>query len=59
MEQIFNLKKDGVTLLKNVWDKDTIKKISDDYDKLDQTLTNQDIYKDEPIIVFWKHVVGE
>ena len=49
----------GVVLVKNAWDSTDVKMISDEYDRLDKTLTNKDIIKDKPIIVFWKHVVGE
>ena len=58
-----NLKKEllsnGVVLLKNAWKKEDLSEISKDYDALDSSLTNKDIVKDKPIIVFWKHVIGE
>lgn len=53
------LEKNGVILVKNVWDKSEIADVSKEYDYLDETLTNKEIIKDKPIIVFWKHVVGE
>ena len=53
------LLENGVVLVKNSWNKEDISEISNEYDKLDLTLTNKDIIKDKPIIVFWKHVVGE
>ena len=49
----------GVVLVKNAWKKEDISTISKDYDQLDATLTNKDIVKEKPIIVFWKHVIGE
>tara|TARA_S200000501_G_C20770340_1_gene720260 strand:- start:345 stop:1136 length:792 start_codon:yes stop_codon:yes gene_type:complete len=49
----------GVVLVKNAWDSTDVKLISEEYDRLDKKLTNKDIIKDKPIIVFWKHVVGE
>ena len=53
------LDNDGVILVKDVWKKNDIEEISDEYDQLDKNLTNREIVKDKPIIVFWKHVVGE
>ena len=53
------LNENGVVLVKNAWKASDVKLISEEYDKLDQSLTNKDIVKDKPIIVFWKHVVGE
>ena len=49
----------GVVLVKNAWNKDDVSLISKEYDKLDLSLTNKEIIKDKPIIVFWKHVIGE
>ena len=58
-----NLKKEllsnGVVLVKNAWTKKDLVEIAKDYDALDASLTNKDIVKDKPIIVFWKHVIGE
>ena len=59
MSYLETLKKDGVILIKDAWPEDEIKKISADYNKIDLSLKNKDIPKDRPIIVFWKHVVGE
>ena len=59
MDIKFDLENDGVTLVKNVWDKDQLKKVIKEYDVLDENLTNTDIPKDKPIIVLWKHVIGE
>ena len=53
------LDNDGVVLIKDVWKKNDIEEISHEYDQLDKNLTNREIVKDKPIIVFWKHVVGE
>jgi ectoine hydroxylase-related dioxygenase (phytanoyl-CoA dioxygenase family) len=53
------LNENGVILVKNAWEKNDILDVSKEYDRLDQTLTNKEIIKDKPIIVFWKHVVGE
>lgn len=50
---------DGVVLLKNVWEKNAVTRLMQDYDKLDKEIKSKDILKDEPIIVFWKHVQGE
>lgn len=59
MDKKFDLENDGVTLLKNVWDKNQLDEVIKEYDHLDQNLKNSDIPKNEPIIVFWKHVIGE
>lgn len=53
------LLKNGVILVKNTWTKDEINEIANDYNKLDASLTNREIIKDKPIIVFWRHVEGE
>ena len=53
------LKENGVVIIKNVWKEEDVKIVSNEYEKLDKTLTNREIIKDRPIIVFWKHVVGE
>jgi len=54
-----DFERDGVILLKDVLPSEAILAVKDEYDKLDKVLTNRDILKDEPLIVFWKHVVGE
>ena len=46
-------------MVKNAWTQSDLSEVSKDYDNLDKTLTNKEIVKDKPIIVFWKHVVGE
>jgi len=51
--------KDGVVLLKDCLPKDLITKVSSEYFNLDKNLQNREIYKDRPLIVFWRHVVGE
>ena len=49
----------GVVLVKNAWVESDLATVAKDYNNLDQSLTNKEIVKDKPIIVFWKHVVGE
>ena len=49
----------GVVLVKNAWVESDLAAVAKDYNNLDQSLTNKEIVKDKPIIVFWKHVVGE
>jgi ectoine hydroxylase-related dioxygenase (phytanoyl-CoA dioxygenase family) len=56
-EEIFE--KNGVILLKDLFPESIFKKIRAEYDQLDSTLDRTNIAKDKPIIVFWKHVVGE
>ena len=50
---------DGVILVKNAWKNNDLELLKNEYDKLDADLKNQEIFKDEPLIVFWKHVQGE
>ena len=33
--------------------------VKNEYDKLDKDLTRREILKDQPIIIFWRHVIGE
>ena len=53
------LKEDGVVLTKDFFNEDDISKVRKEYDQLDASLVNKEIYKEKPIIVFWKHVKGE
>ena len=53
------LKEDGVVLTKDFFNENEISKVRDEYDRLDKSLTNKEIYKEKPVIVFWKHVQGE
>ena len=53
------LLENGVILVKDTWTKEEINEIANDYNKLDASLTNREIIKDKPIIVFWRHVQGE
>ena len=53
------LLENGVILVKNTWTKDEINEIKNENNKLDASLTNREIIKDKPIIVFWRHVEGE
>ncbi len=50
---------DGVILLKDSISKNTISAVKDEYNHLDENLDRREIVKGEPLIVFWKHVVGE
>ena len=50
---------DGVILLKDAISKNTISAVKDEYNHLDENLDRREIVKGEPLIVFWKHVVGE
>lgn len=53
------LKDDGVVLTKNFFEKKEIDNLSVEYNYLDKELTNKEIFKNKPVIVFWKHLVGE
>jgi ectoine hydroxylase-related dioxygenase (phytanoyl-CoA dioxygenase family) len=50
---------DGVVLLNNVLPEKIFEKIRTEYDTLDLNCNRKDIAKDRPIIVLWKHVMGE
>ena len=54
-----SLNDDGVVILKNVIPDVYINNVRREYDFLDSSLVTSDIVKDKPLIVFWKHVVGE
>jgi|TARA_Y100000294_G_scaffold152625_1_gene151045 ectoine hydroxylase-related dioxygenase (phytanoyl-CoA dioxygenase family) len=49
---------DGVVLLKNVWDRDTIEGIVKEYDRETLKILREEIPKDQPVIVLWQHVEG-
>ena len=53
------LNKNGAVLLKQIFPDSIMTSVRDGYDALDQQLTRRDIATDRPLIVFWKHVVGE
>jgi ectoine hydroxylase-related dioxygenase (phytanoyl-CoA dioxygenase family) len=53
------LEDDGVILMPHVIENRFINDVKKEYDQLYDTVTNTDIPKTEPIIVFWKHVEGE
>lgn len=59
MKTIDNFNKDGVVLLKDVLPENMIDTLRIKYDFLNETLEGLDDTKDEPLVVFWKHVVGE
>lgn len=50
---------DGVIILKNVLPENYIEAVRKEYDKLDATLTSDEIVKNKPLIVFWRHVIGD
>jgi hypothetical protein len=50
---------DGVIILKNVIPDDYINNVSEEYDVLDSSLDSAEIITDKPLIIFWKHVIGE
>jgi len=52
-------KEDGVILFKNAWTTEAIERVKKEYEILDNNLVRKEIVKEEPIIVFWKHVLGE
>ncbi len=52
------LERDGVVLLKGCMPDEALKDVRPQYDHLDQSLTRTEISKDQPLIVFWRHVIG-
>ena len=50
---------DGVIMLKNVIPDDYINNVSEEYDILDSSLNTAAIVKNKPLIIFWRHVIGE
>jgi len=54
-----SLSDDGVIVLKNVIPDDYINNVREEYDILDASLNTAEIVKDKPLIIFWKHVIGE
>jgi ectoine hydroxylase-related dioxygenase (phytanoyl-CoA dioxygenase family) len=61
MTQYFEeaVRQDGVVLAKNILEKELIDKVRDEYDRIDKNLKNKDVYKHQPIVVFWTHKEGE
>ena len=53
------LERDGVTLIRNCIDESLMAQIRAEYDYLDGTLRRTEIELEKPIIVFWRHVIGE
>lgn len=51
--------KNGVVLLQDVINQGVMNAVRDEYDDLDKKLTRTNIASDKPLIVFWKHVIGE
>ena len=58
-EAAARLENDGVALLRGVLPDQALLEVRPQYDALEKTLTRSEIAKDRPVIVFWKHVVGE
>ena len=56
---VTELDENGVVLLKQVLPDSIMNSVREEYDVLDQKLTRTDIATDRPLIVFWKHVIGE
>lgn len=50
---------DGVVLLKGILPDEALSPVRAQYDQLDKSLTRTEIDRDKPLIVFWRHVVGE
>lgn len=54
-----DLERDGVMLLRGVLPSVGIDKLRSEYDRLDKSISGLDDTVTEPLVVFWKHVVGE
>ena len=54
-----NFEENGVILFKDAWTSEAMDKVRKEYESLDNSLVRKEIIKDEPIIVFWKHVIGQ
>lgn len=52
------LDKDGVVLCKDAISEDIMKDVHKEYNSVEDSLENEEIFKDKPLIVFWKHVEG-
>ena len=50
---------DGVVLIRDIIDHGKISSVHKRYKELDSSLTRTEIETDKPIIVFWRHVIGE
>ncbi len=50
---------DGVVLLKGILPDEALSPVRAQYDQLDKSLTRTEIDRDKPLVVFWRHVVGE
>lgn len=59
MKHSEQLERDGVILLKNVLPNEALIDVRPQYDKLNHDLKRTEIAGDKPLIVFWRHVVGE
>lgn len=53
------LNEDGVVLIENCIPKDLIDKTRSEYDDVEKRLTRTEIPTDVPIVVFWRHVMGD
>jgi len=53
------LTRDGVTLLRNAIPNRAIDDVRNEYNSIDAELTNNEIIKHEPLVVFWTHVQGQ
>jgi ectoine hydroxylase-related dioxygenase (phytanoyl-CoA dioxygenase family) len=51
--------KNGVVLIRKCINKDIMEIVRKEYDVLNDSVTRTEIEKDKPIIVLWRHVIGE
>lgn len=53
------LDEDGVALISNCIGLDIMEAVRLEYDEINEKAVRTQIEKDKPVIVLWKHVVGE
>ncbi len=53
------LERDGAVLVKDIFGNDLMNTVRDEYDRMNAKLNNQEIYRNEPLVVFWTHKKGE
>jgi ectoine hydroxylase-related dioxygenase (phytanoyl-CoA dioxygenase family) len=51
--------RDGVVMISGCVSSDIMREVRDQYDVLDSSVSRTEIERDKPIVVFWRHVVGE
>jgi ectoine hydroxylase-related dioxygenase (phytanoyl-CoA dioxygenase family) len=58
-EVIEEFDKEGVVFLPECLDQDLLSDVIKEYEQVESSLTNQEIPRSTPIVVFWTHVIGQ